>query len=134
MTTITTDPNTFHGYPLDLLRAYAGMGPALIGDDALAAAVAAFNLTAADGKGVGVFGPALLTDDATITVQSVTAHQVPDTVKPIPVVADDATASWDAYDLDGLLAKVAAHKVEIQGRVKTPGKLIAALEAAGVAP
>ncbi len=132
MATTIVDPTMFHGYPLDVLRAYSGMGPALIGDDALAEAVAAFDLSAASGNGVGVFGPALLAEDPTVPVRSVTAHTVPDSVKPMPVATDSAT--WDDYDLDALLAKVAEHKVVVQGRVKTPGKLIAALDAAGVQP
>lgn len=135
MSTVLADPNVFQGYPVDLLRGLSGMGPALVGDDALYAAVVAFNASSVEGSNGASYGPALLTADATTVVQSITAHKVPDSVNaPKAVVSAEADASWDSYDLTALLAKVAKHHVTVDGRVKTPGKLIAALEAAGVKP
>lgn len=132
--TVVANPNEFEGYPVDLLKGLAGMGKALIGDDKLFAAVQAYNASAVAG-GAGVLGPALLTKDASITVKGAQWIHVPEEVvaaKPVAPVAD--VSKWDDYDLQGLLDKVKQHGVTVDGRVKTPAKLIAALEAAGVTP
>lgn len=138
--TVTANPNEFQGYPVDLLRGLKGLGKAIIDDDALYTAVQAFHESATEGSALGVLGPALLTKDPTIVVTSATVHAVPDDIgKPAPPPRDEdgedgGADGWDAYDLHGLLALVKQHKVQVDGRVKTPGKLIAALEAAGVQP
>lgn len=136
MTTTRTNPNEFKGYSVDLLRGLAGLGPSIIGDDELFAAAQEYNSSAVE-NGVGTLGPALLTKDCNEIVTSIGAHAVPASVKPAapakpaPVDSEDP---WSAYDLDALDALCMQHQVTIKGRVKTPGKLIAALEAAGVTP
>jgi hypothetical protein len=135
-TTIIANPSEFHGYPVDLLAGLKGLGKSIIGDDTLFAAVEAYNAASVTSEAGSTLGPALLTADCTITVTSSTAHAVPEHVaRPVvaPVVEAE-TEGWDGYTLDDLLAKVAEHGVEVKGRVKTPGKLIAALEAADVKP
>lgn len=136
---VHTNPTEFQGYPVELLRGLAHLGKAIIGDDALFAAVQEYNESATPG-GVGVLGPALLTKDCTIVVTSATVNKVPDSAGPAPKPAIVAAARsddedpWADQSLDDLLALVKRHGVEVPGRVKTPGKLIAALEAAGVTP
>lgn len=134
--TLIADPNVFRGYPIDRIRAHLGMGPALIGDDALYAAVVAYESANVEGSGGSSYGPALLTEDCRTVVTSITAHSVPDSVnsRPSAPVSEEKVASWDDYDLHALLAKVTQHNVTVDGRVKTPGKLIAALESAGIKP
>lgn len=131
---VNVNPNEFMGYPTELLRGYKGMGPALIGDDKLHEAVVKYHESQApDGSG-SVLGPALLTKDATQVVQSITTAKVPDGVGQKPVPKESKVEGWDAYDLHALIALAEAKGVKIDGRVKTPGKLIAALDAAGVQP
>lgn len=137
-TTVTINPNEFQGYPVELLRSLKGLGPAIIGDDVLHAAVKAYTEQAAANPAGSVLGPALLTADCTMVVQSNTAKAAPETMTA-PAVVDDGTdepsdTTWDAHDLDSLNALVKKHGVTIDGRVKTAAKLIAALEAAGVTP
>lgn len=131
MTATTVDPTKFQGYSVDLLRSVAGYGPSIVDDPALYAAAQAYAQTATAG-GTSHLGPAIL---STEPVQSISAHRPPDDIlrpkKPEPV---SESATWDAYDLHQLLAKVAEHGVVVNGRVKTPAKLITALEAAGVTP
>ena len=133
--TQTTDQFQFQGYPVDLLLGLKGMGKNIIGDDTLYEAVRAYNDATVEGAGGSALGPALLTADASTVITSSTAHHVPAHIaRPAPVAVVEADPSWDSYDLTALLAKVAQHGVTVDGRVKTPGKLIAALEAAGVKP
>lgn len=138
--TVIANPSEFMGYPVDLLKGLAGMGPALIDNAQLYDAIVKYNETVspAGGGGGTVLGPALLTKDCRTVVTSSTAIRVPDEVgKPDPVVAKETPAGedpWASYDLQGLLDKVKQHNVTVDGRVKTPGKLIAALDAAGVTP
>lgn len=138
--TVVANPSEFMGYPVDLLKGLAGMGPALIGDDKLFEAITKYNETISPaGGGAGmVLGPALLTKDCRTVVTSSTVIKVPEEIgKPAPVTAKDTPDGedpWGAYDLQALLDKVKANNVTVDGRVKTPGKLIAALEAAGIAP
>jgi hypothetical protein len=132
---VSTNTTEFMGYPIDLLKGLSGMGRALVDDDALFEALTAFT-TANDGTAGSVFGPALLTKDATTIVQSTTVVSVPEDLgKPDVVaapVAPDAAQGWDALELDDLIALAAEKGVTVPGRVKTHGKLVAALEAAGI--
>lgn len=130
-----TNPGEFRGYPVDLLRGLAHLGPAMIDNADLYAAVVAYNESAVAG-GVGNLGPALLTKDPHEVVRSVTAHAVPDSVRPIVTTKEPTNPDadpWESYDLDGLIAKAKQHGVELP-RTKTPGKVITLLEAAGVRP
>ena len=130
-TAVIANPNEFMGYPLDVVRGHRGLGPAMM-DAELFAVVQAFEAQNVEiGSGMS-YGPALLTKDASTVVRSSTAYEAPVfTTKPI--VADAVVESWDTYDLDGLIAK-ATEKGIVLPRVKTPGKVIAALEGAGVTP
>ena len=130
-TSVIANPNEFMGYPIDVVRGHRGLGPAMM-DAELYAVVQAFEAQNVEiGSGLS-YGPALLTTDATQVVRSSTAYEAP-VFATKPVVADAKLASWDTYDLDGLIAK-AAEKGVVLPRVKTPGKVIAALEGAGVTP
>jgi hypothetical protein len=130
-----TNPNEFKGYPIDLLRGLAHLGPAMIDNADLYAAVREYNASAVEG-GVGNLGPALLTKDATEVVRSISAHTVPASVQPPRAIAetpDADTDPWEKHDLDDLIALAKTNGVELP-RTKTPGKVIALLEAAGVGP
>ena len=130
--TITATPGEYRGYSITLLQSVAHLGKAILDDDALYEAAQAYALTAQPG-GIGAMGPALLTDDCTVVVKSVTAHTLPKSeTKPAPV-SDEKEATWDAYELPDLIAKAQSAGLTLP-KVKTPGKVIAALEAAGVAP
>jgi len=138
--TVVANPSEFMGYPVDLLKGLAGLGPAIIGDDTLFDAITKYNETvspAGGGNGM-VLGPALLTKDCRTIVTSSTVIKVPEEIgKPEPVATKttpDGEDPWAAYDLQALLDTVKQHNVTVDGRVKTPGKLIVALEAAGIAP
>lgn len=135
-TTVRTNPTEFRGYPVDLLRGLKGLGPALVDNPALYAAAQEYNDSATPG-GAGSLGPAMLTEDCNITVTSSTMHTVPEAIaapKVTPVREPVGDDPWAAHDLTDLLELVRINNVEVPGRVKTPGKLIAALEAAGVKP
>ena len=135
-TVVSTNTNEFMDYPVDLLQGLKGMGRGIIDDAKLYAAVTAY---AERSDSVGsTLGPALLTKDAREIVVSTTTQPVPaDLGKPaiVAVAVDpDAEVGWDALDLDDLIALAAKHDVTVQGRVKTHGKMVSALEAAGISP
>ena len=131
MTTVIANPGEFRGYSVSLLQSVAHLGKAILDDDALYEAAQAYAATAVPG-GIGSLGPALLTEDASVVVKSITAHTLPvSDPTPAPVASDDA--SWDTYELADLIAKAKTAGVVLP-KVKTPGKVIAALEAAGVTP
>ena len=131
MTTVIANPGEFRGYSVSLLQSVAHLGKAILDDDALYEAAQAYAATAVPG-GIGALGPALLTEDASVVVQSITAHKLPALAKTAePVASDDA--SWDKYEIADLIAKAKTAGVVLP-KVKTPGKVIAALEAAGVTP
>ena len=132
MTTTTSDPSQFRGYPIDLLQGLHGSGRAVIDNDALYDAVQAFHETAQGNKGT-ILGPALLTADATQPVRGQHWYSVPADLRPAPAPSPAAEQTFETMDLDALIALAATHNVPL-GRVKTPGKVIAALEAAGVTP
>lgn len=137
-TIVRTNPTEFKGYPVDLLRGLKGLGPALVDDPALYAAAMEYNENASSGAS-GSLGPALLTPDCRTVVKGSNEHTLPPELAAPPKAPDRAPPPtegdpWDQYDLSQLLDLVRQHGVEIPGRVKTPGKLIAALEAAGVTP
>lgn len=132
MTIQTVTPGEFRGYSVSLLQSVAHLGKAILDDDALYEAAQAYAATAVPG-GIGSYGPALLTEDATVVVKSVTAHQLPASEPKAVPVSDEAEKSWDAYELADLIAKAKAAGIPLP-KVKTPGKVIAALDAAGVTP
>lgn len=132
MTTTTADPSLFHGFPVDLVQGLQGFGRAVIDNDALYEAVQAYQETVAS-VGGAVLGPALLTTDATQPVRGLHWHRIPSDLKPAPAPSAKAEATFETMELDDLMALAAKHNV-VLGRVKTPGKVIAALEAAGVTP
>lgn len=139
-TVVRTNPTEFKGYSVDLLRGLKGLGPALVDDADLYAAAVEYNDSASPGA-AGSLGPALLTADCNTVVVSSTAHVAPEMIvakgnaaAEKPSRSESSDDPWAEYDLGDLMALVKKHGVDVPGRVKTPGKLIAALEAAGVAP
>ena len=132
MTTVIANPGEFRGYSVSLLQSVAHLGKAILDDDALYEAAQAYAATAVPG-GIGSLGPALLTEDASVVVKSITAHTLPAPEPKVAPVSDEQAATWDSYELADLIAKAKTAGVVLP-KVKTPGKVIAALEAAGVTP